>query len=87
MSAPELNAKCADEIDKIQRQRKAQCLRELSAEQINRIRRIISAREAVLHRIRAGCEHTKLHFVPLGTAILVLALVVGVAVVKKILRR
>jgi hypothetical protein len=87
MSDPELIAKCTPEIDKIQRQRKAQGLPALTAEQANRLRTIINARHAVLHRMRAGRQRTQSHWVPLGLTILVFVLVFGVAVVSRIVRR
>ena len=87
MSDPELIAKCTPEINKIQRQRNAQGLPALTAEQANRLRTVINARQAVLHRMRAGRQRTESHWVPLGLTILVFVVVVGVAVVSTIVRR
>jgi hypothetical protein len=85
MNAPELNPQCAAEIEKIQRQRRAQCLPALHAEQANRLRSVITARQAVLHRMRAGRHHTGSRLVPLGMTILAFVLVVGVAVLRRLL--
>jgi len=49
MSDPELIANRTPEINKIQRQRNAQGLPALTAEQANRLRTVINARHAVLH--------------------------------------
>jgi hypothetical protein len=87
MSDPELIAKCTPEINKMQRQRNAQGLPALSAEQANRLRTVINARHAVLHRMRAGRQRTESHWVPLGLTILVFVLAFGVAVVSRIVRR
>jgi hypothetical protein len=87
MSDPELIAKCTPEINKSQRQRNAQGLPALTAEQANRLRTVINTRHAVLHRMRAGRQRTASHWVPLGLTILFFVLVVGVAVVSTIVRR
>jgi len=87
MSDSELIAKCAPEINKIQRQRNAQGFPALTAEQANRLRTVINARHAVLHRMRAGRQRTGSHWVPRGLTILVFVLVVGLAVVSRIVRR
>jgi hypothetical protein len=64
MSDPELVAKSTPEINKIQRQRNAQGLPALTAEQTNRLRTVINTRHAVLHRMRAGRQRTESHWVP-----------------------
>jgi hypothetical protein len=87
MSDPELIAKRTPEINKIQRRRNAQGLPALTAEQANRLRTVINERHAVLHRMRAGRQRTKSHWVPLGLTILVFVLAFGVAVVSTIVRR
>jgi hypothetical protein len=87
MSGPELIAKCTPEINRMQRQRNAQGLPALTAEQANRLRTVINARHAVLQRMRAGRQRTESHWVPLGLTILVFVLAFGVAVVSRIVRR
>lgn len=87
MSDPGLNVQCTAEIEKIQRQRKAKGLPPLSSEQANRLRRVSSARQAVQHRLRAGRQRSGSRFAPLGMTIFIFVLVVGVAILSRILRR
>lgn len=87
MSDPELNTKCTAEIEKIQRQRKTKGLPPLTSEQANRLRTVSSARQAVLHRMRAGYRRSRSRLAPLGMTIFVFVLVVGIAISSRILRR
>jgi hypothetical protein len=87
MSDPELSDKFTAEIEKIQRQRKAQGLSALTSEQANRLRTVISARRSLLYRVRAGSQQSGSRLVPLGMTILAFVLVVCGAVLSRILRR
>jgi hypothetical protein len=75
------------EFDAIERRRKAQGFPPLTMKQVNRLGRVVSVREGVLHRMQATRERTEFRFPPLRITLLLILLAVGLAALGRILRR